>query len=119
MDHLHEIDNILNRLTFDIEILNETKLDESIPNSFFNHPKYVKLRLDRNRRGFLIFIKNGLQITKTQFSTNMELIYFQLKIKSVVYNFVYSYRSPNLNEDNYLEGLESYIHTLNLNAPLS
>jgi hypothetical protein len=48
----------------------------------------------------------------------MELIYFQTKQKNQKFNFIYCYRAPNTNEQNYLDKLDDFIHTLNLDEPL-
>ncbi|CAF1057506.1 unnamed protein product [Brachionus calyciflorus] len=81
---------------FDIVCFSETKLDDSIPNSFYKNDFYFKLRLDRSRHG------GGLTIQS----------------KSNKLNFVYSYRAPNLKEQLFLDKLDDFIHTLNLNDPL-
>ena len=101
-------------------MISETKLDDSVPNSFYTNTQYQKLRLDRDTKsgGLVIFIKNGLTITKSKLFNNIELIYFQVKVLSQTYNFIYCYRRPVSNEKEFLDHLESVIHTLNLNEPL-
>ena len=76
--------------------------------------------MDRNRHGggLVIFVKNGLIVTKSIFHDSIELIYVQLKINAQFINFVYCYRSPCLNELSYLDKLEDFIQSLNLNDPL-
>ncbi|CAF0989180.1 unnamed protein product [Brachionus calyciflorus] len=98
----------------------ETKLDELIPNSFYNNNFYSKIRLDRSRHGggLMVFIKNGIVCTKTLLLDETELIYFQIKIKSLKYNFVYCYRAPNIKEQFFLDKLDDFIHSLNLDEPL-
>ncbi|CAF1132148.1 unnamed protein product [Brachionus calyciflorus] len=120
INKLYDIDQILSSNQVDVLMLSETKLDDEIPNSFYQNNNYFKLRLDRNSKGggLLVFIKNGLMLTKSKFFSNIELIYFQLKISSQVYNFIYCYRQPILNEIVYLYRLESILHSLNLNDPL-
>ncbi|CAF1085067.1 unnamed protein product [Brachionus calyciflorus] len=105
---------------FDIVCFSECKLDDSIPNSFYNNSHYTKIRLDRNRHGggLMIFIKNGIKKTRIVFHNNLELIYFQFLVNSEKLNFVYCYRPPTLNEIKFLDELEDFIHTLNLNEPL-
>ena len=105
---------------FDIVCFSETKLDDSIPNSFYKNDYYFKLRLDRSRHGggLIVFIKNSIKVTKSIFLDKMELIYFQIHSKRNKLNFVYSYRAPNLKEQVFLDKLDDFIHTLNLNDPL-
>ena len=117
---MYEVDQILNMRSFDVVYFAESKLDDSIPNSFYNNSHYTKARLDRNRHGggLIVFIKNGIKKTRVMLHPEMELIYFQLVINSQKLNFVYSYRAPYLNESIYLDKLEDFLHTLNLNEPL-
>ncbi|CAF1009815.1 unnamed protein product [Brachionus calyciflorus] len=111
---------MLNTKLFDILLLSETKLDDSIPNSFYKNDHYIKIRLDRTRHGggLLIFIKNNINVTKSILLEKMELIYFQIQLKNQKLNFVYSYRAPNLKEQYFFEKLDDFIHSLNLNDPL-
>ena len=119
-NNLQEIDEILNSKNFDLLFFSETKLDDSIPNSFYNNKYYKKIRLDRNRHGggLIIFVKNSLSISRSLLLEKSELIYLQIKIKTVKYNFIHCYRSPVLNENIFLERLEDFIHNLNLDEPL-
>ena len=48
----------------------------------------------------------------------MELISFQIRLNKQLYNFVYPYRAPNLNESVFFDQLEDFLYTLNLNEPL-
>jgi len=52
---------ILDLNIFDIICLNETKLNETIPNAFFQHPNYQQIRHDRifsGGGGLIVLIKN-------------------------------------------------------------
>lgn len=120
LGNLYEVDEILNTCHFDIACFSETKLDDSIPNSFLINNFYTRIRLDRNRHGggLIIFIKNGIKIKRTFFHKEIELIYFQLEIKNQKFNFIYCYRSPCLKETQYLDKLEDFLQTLNLNESL-
>ncbi|CAF0837588.1 unnamed protein product [Brachionus calyciflorus] len=103
------------------EILSfEINLDDSYPNSFYKNDYYYKIRLDRSRHGggLIVFIRNSLILTKTSFAGNLELISFQIRLNKQLYNFVYPYRAPNLNESIFFDQLEDFLHTLNLNEPL-
>ncbi|CAF1025398.1 unnamed protein product [Brachionus calyciflorus] len=94
--NLYEVDEILNTGLFEVACFSETKLDETIPNSFYSNNYYNKIRLDRNRHGvgLIIFIKNGIKMIRTILHSNIELIYNQLKIKNQNINLIYGYRSP-------------------------
>ena len=113
---MYEVDEILNTKKFDLVCFSETKLDDSIPNSFYNNNFYYKIRLDRSRHGggLIVFIKNSIVCTKSILLEDIELIYYQLKIKSQKYNFVYCYKAPNIKEQEFLDKLEEFIHSLNL-----
>ncbi|CAF0861672.1 unnamed protein product, partial [Brachionus calyciflorus] len=120
LNHLVDVDEILSSKLFDLVFFCETKLDDLIPNSFYNHDLYFKIRLDRSRHGggLVVFIKNSLVVTKSILLDKLELIYFQIRLKNQKYNFVNSYRSPSVNEELFLDKLDDFIHTLNLNEPL-
>ncbi|CAF1017571.1 unnamed protein product [Brachionus calyciflorus] len=98
----------------------ETKLDETIPNSFYENNFYHKIRLDRNRHGggMVVFVKNSLLVSKSMLIDDPELIYLQIKIKSLKFNFLYCYRAPNIQEQPFIDKLDDFIHTLNLDEPL-
>ena len=100
LNNLYEVNEILNTRLFDVACFCETKLDDSIPNSFFNNNFYTKIRFDRNRHGggLIVFIKNGIKIKRIFLHNQIELVYFQIEIKSQKFNFVYCYRSPCLKE---------------------
>ncbi len=57
---IDELDRLIKH-NLDIITLNETKLDDSIPNTFYNNISYNQIRSDRNRNGggMLILIKNS------------------------------------------------------------
>ncbi|RNA03789.1 RNA-directed DNA polymerase from mobile element jockey-like [Brachionus plicatilis] len=120
LNYLYEVNEILNSKKFDFVCFSETKLDETIPNTFFKNNHYNKIRLDRTRHGggLLVFIKYGLSVTKTILVDELELIYTQFKINSQRFNFVYCYRPPNTKEKDILDKLDDFIHTLNLSEPL-
>ncbi|CAF1091926.1 unnamed protein product, partial [Brachionus calyciflorus] len=120
LNNLFEVDQLLNMRKFDIMCFSECKLDEFIPNSFYNNKYYSKVRLDRNRHGggLIVFIKNSIKKNRIFLHNELELIYFQLTVNSQKLNFLYCYRAPSLNECKYLDKLEDFIHSLNLNDPL-
>ena len=100
---------ILDPNFFDFVALNETKLDDCIPQSFFRHPNYNSTRRDRNGNGggVLIFIKNNYIVTKTEIGLDFETIFAQLKIENSLYNFISGYKPPSESDKLFVEHLEN------------
>jgi len=115
-----EINEILNLNTIEILSLNETKTDDSIPDAFFQNNNYQTIRLDRNKQGggILVFIKNEYKILKQIKLDKIEAIYFQLQINGVLNNFISCYKSPSLRDTVFLNELEDFIFTLDLDINL-
>lgn len=106
---LHEVNEILNLKIVDIFMINETKLDSSVPISFYNHPSYNILRLDRQDKGGggeIVFIRKGYQILKYEL-TDFESIFFQIKIKNQLVNFISAYKSPSADNIDFLQKIEN------------
>ncbi|CAF1108395.1 unnamed protein product [Brachionus calyciflorus] len=82
------------------------------------HKRTEILDRTRNGGGIIVFIKNSLVVTKSILHEKMELIYFQIKIRDQLLNFIYSYRPPSLKEIPFLDKLEEFMQSLNLNQPL-
>ncbi|CAF0992503.1 unnamed protein product [Brachionus calyciflorus] len=118
--YANEVHSILNMKQFDIICFCETKIEDSYPNSFYKNDYYYKIRLDRSRHGggLIIFIKNSFVLTKSVHPENTELIYLQFRKSGQLNNFIYTFRAPNLKEQLFLEKLEDFIHSINLNEPL-
>jgi exonuclease III len=83
--NLHELDLILKTEIFDIVSLNETKLDDSFPISFYKDPIYIMVRRDksRNEGGLLFMIKKDYKIIHQDIgeSNEFKIDYIHLKIK--------------------------------------
>ncbi|RMZ97515.1 RNA-directed DNA polymerase from mobile element jockey-like, partial [Brachionus plicatilis] len=120
LNHIIEVHDMLSTQVFDVVLFSETKLDDTIPNSFYKNDHYFKIRLDRTRHGggLLVFIKNNLVVKKSNLLEDLELIYFQLQVRSQKLNFVYTYRAPSMHEQLFLDKLDDFIHSLNLSEPL-
>lgn len=117
-----EIKNILKSGVFDLIFLNETKLDSSFPHKFMNPPKYNVLRRDRNGNtlggGIMVFIKKSYSIISSAKSDDFESLLFVLKLHDTSFTFIYTYRSPKVNQQDYLEHLDKFINfNCNLNDP--
>lgn len=68
--------------------------------------------------GILVYIRNGYTIIKQKTLDNIEAIYFQIKVKNNVINFISCYKAPNINDIIFLDELEDFIFTLNLDSDL-
>ena len=68
----NEFNEVVELGLYDIISLNETKLDESIPFSFFSNSNYTILRRDRLRDGggIMVLLKKSLKICKSEISKN-------------------------------------------------
>ena len=98
---LEHIDTILNTNVFDILCLNETKLDQTFPISFYVNHNYIILRNDKTRKegGLIVFIKKEYNITVRDFGylDNFNYIFFQLKVKRKLYNFIDKLSNTTIN----------------------
>ena len=103
-------------------MINETKLNEHVPLSFYSNSFYKILRLDRDENcggGILVFYKKELNISEVKNTdTKIENIYFQLKINSQTLNFISAYKSPSINNLDFLEKLENFIFNIDSREPL-
>ena len=124
IDSIHDI---LDFGTYDIICINESKLDNSVPDSHLSHIRYTLHRRDRNFSngaefgrhggGLLIFIRNF-------FIHSVELCYqFEAMHLSVTHNyttahFLVCYKSPRLNDTEFLEFLDSKVSDIKPSDPL-
>ena len=104
---INEIDNFLNMHDFDIISLNETKLDSSVPKSFYVNDKYNILRRDRNRHGggVLVLVKRSYNLVKVNYFDDFEAIYFVISYNNLLLQFISTYRPPNTCQLGYFEFL--------------
>ena len=65
-------------------------------------------RADHGGGGELVFIRKEYKIQKIEL-TNFETIYFQIKIKNQVANFISSYKSPSFDNSEYITCLENLL----------
>lgn len=124
-----DVHDILNNANFDIICLSETRLDSSFPSKQFNNKNYKLLRYNRpindpkNKPGggIFIYVKNNINIINYKISdTDFEFIYilFQTNKKSLPINFVCCYKPPDYHEEKFLENMDNFLFTLNLDLPL-
>ena len=89
---MYEIDCILKTRKFDIILINETKLDETNPASFYKNIHYNILRRDRGGSskggGILMFIRKEIKIVKAENSIDFEIISTTLLFGSNICNII-------------------------------
>ena len=115
----YEFKQIVELGIFDIISLNETKLDETIPNNFFWSEQYRIIRRDKvkNGGGVLVLIKKNIVIVSSQNSTDFEAIALKIKCNESECNVLCCYKSPNQNSKEFLEFIENYLLSINMTDP--
>ena len=121
--HLVDANLILDTLKFDLICFNESKLDDTIPPSFFTHNQYLAIRCDRNRHGggTIVFIKRKHAVTNIQTKSktcNIEFVSFRIKSRSNTVQFICSYKPPIDNDILYIDQLDNYINSFDLSEPI-
>lgn len=103
-----EIRTLLALNIFDIICLNETKLDNNIPDSFLKNPSYRIIRRDRVRNGggIMVIIKKHLSVSNCFISDVYEMISFKINSKSSCLNVISCYKPPRTPNSEFLEYLE-------------
>lgn len=79
----HELNQILETKLYDIVTINESKLDDQVPFSFYTIQGYFCLRRDRISKGgggLLVFIKKQYSLVKSSDSYKNVVITFNLKL---------------------------------------
>lgn len=118
---INELNLILETKLYDIVTINESKLDEQVPVSFFTNPNYSCLRRDRKGKGgggLLVFIMKKYNIIKSSDSYKGEVISFQLKINNKNYNFISCYKSPKSNDDEFIDELGNILFEFDPAEPM-
>ncbi len=118
-----DILEIINKCLPDIFAFNETNLNEFIPNNPFAHSKYNLIRHDKITNGnaaggILIYVSNCYSILFIKKFTNIEAIYVKLRLNNLILNFVSCYKNPKENSQVFLDTLDEFLITTNLNEPL-
>ena len=115
-----EIQMILDKKLFDIIMLNESKLDETIPTKFTDHINYISIRRDRTRSGggILIFIRSEYKVYNINIHSKIECIYFSIKYYKTILNFISCYKPPNENNQIFLDTIEEIYYTYDLLNPI-
>ena len=122
-ENVRDINEILNTKLVDFFLLQETKLDDSIPISFFRNSMYKSFRCDRDGSGggSLLFIKKEYKIIKIQTISDvcdLEFILVRLKINKRIVNFICVYKPPIDNEEVFIEKIELLLLSIDPEEPL-
>ena len=114
-----ELDSILN-LGYDMILLNETKLDQTVPQCFYVNSIYNMIRLDRNRNGggVAIFIKKDYKFKSNVISDQIECLHLELKINNINCNFLAIYKPPSMNVKHFVDELDNILFQINTSLPL-
>lgn len=101
-------------------MLNESKLDETIPTKFTDHINYISLRRDltRNGGGILIFIRSEYKVNNVNIHLNIECIYFSIKYNKSILNFISCYKPPNENDQSFIDKIEEIFFKYDLSNPI-
>ena len=121
--NIYDVSLLLDTRSYDLLIFNESKLDATIPNSFFKHLNYISIRNDRNRNGggTIVFINNKHQVLNIRTisdSCNIEFISFTIKYNNKPLNFICAYKPPIYNDRLFIDNLDNLLHLYNLNDPI-
>ena len=111
----------------DILFLNESKLNETIPDSLISHKNYSCYRrdrdylsttdLNRNGGGIVVYIRKEF-IHSVKKSDTFECMHINLICQNTSMNFLACYKSPSINNQDYLDFLENYVSSIDLKDPL-
>lgn len=118
---INDLNQILDSKLYDIVTINESKLDEEVPISFFTNLSYSCLRRDRKGKGgggLLVFVKKQYNIVKTSDSYKGEVISFQIKINNNHYNFISCYKSPSIDDQEFIDELGNILFEFDPAEPL-
>ena len=124
---IDEIHDLLDKKEFDLVFLNETKLDNSVPNSRVAHHAYNIHRRDRDYcdsigfgrhgGGLLVYSKKYLKCS-ISIARNFEALKLKLTINKQIINFLACYKSPSIHNKDCIQFLESFISTEDPAEPL-
>ena len=115
---LADIHSIISTHKFDFISLNETKLDPSVPDSFYINEKYNIIRRDRGvgrGGGIMILVKNSYQIIHSYISDSFEIIHIMIEVSHSSHHFICCYKPPSASDVDFLEYLETLVLSINMN----
>ena len=113
----HEVNGILNKNSFDLVFIQETKLPTNTPDAFISNNNYNLIRRDRvaSGGGLAIYCKKVYTITNTLIDPLYETISFTVVLKakrSTKYTFISSYNPHFSYAADYLKHLGKVIKLL-------
>ena len=125
IDSIHDI---LDLGTFDIIFINESKLDNTVPDSHLSHIRYTLHRRDRkflndaelgrHGGGLLIFIRK-FYIHSIEICDKFEAMHLSVTHNNTTAHFIVCYKSPSLVSNNvFLEFLDLKVSDINPDDPL-
>jgi hypothetical protein len=116
-----EVHIILELDTFDVIVINESKLDDLVPSKSLCNKHYSIMRRDRNRYGggVLVYVKKTYKLVSEQYSPDFELIVLKLKIKNAKHNFISAYKPPKDDIDTFVSYLENVVSTIDSNETIT
>lgn len=115
-----EMNQILTSKNFDFIFLNETKLDESVPSSFFRPQDYTILRRDRTRHGggLMVLINKSIKLIAYNYLPDFEAIHLKISLNSTEVDFLCCYNPNYSNRGEFLSQLEQFLVGIDLSKPI-
>ena len=104
---------MISKAPIDIFCIDETKIDESFPNSqlFIENYQFPPYRRDRNSKGGgkIVYVREGLfsKRLKNLESKNTETICIEVTISKKKWCILFGYRPPNLEKKSFFEEISN------------
>ena len=104
---------LVNRAPFDVLCIDETKIDESFPDSqfFIENYQFPPYRRDRNSKGGgkIVYVRQGLITKRLKCfeSKNTETICIELTISKKKWCILFAYRPPNFEKKSFFEDISN------------
>ena len=113
---LDEIEALCASNHFDFIFLQESKIDQSTPDSAIAFANYNVHRRDRTSRGggILCYFKKTYKITNINSSASFESVHYRLQINGKMLNLITAYRPPCFDEETFLKCLDTQLSTLDM-----
>jgi hypothetical protein len=118
-----DIQTIIECCSPDVFTLNETNLNEFVPDNSFSNTNYNIIRRDKTScrnasGGILVYIRKSYIITSIKIFPSIEAVYFKLMINNQTINFLSCYKNPLENSFDFLDVIDNFLFTTNLDEPL-
>jgi exonuclease III len=115
---LIDFHSIICKHKFDFISLNETKLDSSVPDSFYTNEMYNIYWRDigfGRGGGVMILIKKSYKILHTHISDSFEVIFVVIEALHSSLHFICCDKSPSSDDTEFLEYVEALVISIYLN----